>query len=88
MEQIRQILAQLSLHLDLSIAMCDVLDDHGKRLAALETSSKALKTRIDVAERGVSEIRYKLAGDSYNARRARKGLLKDSDDQPVNELKD
>lgn len=47
MDQIRQILQQMALHLQLSVAMCDMLDDHDKRLKALESSRDAQKVRVD-----------------------------------------
>lgn len=69
MDQIKQILKQLSLNLDLNIAMCDMLDDHSKRIAALEQSSKAQKSRVDGLYTLMSEANYVAASKSYEARR-------------------
>lgn len=69
MEQIRQILAQLSLNLELNIAMCDMIDDHQKRIASLESHCEAQKTRLDALYTRVSEMQYVSASKSYEARR-------------------
>lgn len=74
MEQIRQILEQLSLHLELNIAMCDKIKDLDDRLIAVEARSKANATRIDAVSTHVSELSYKFAGDAYEARVAAKAL--------------
>lgn len=68
MEQIRQILAQLSLHLELNIAMCDMIDKQNQRLDKIEPILKSHGTKIDALSTRVSEIAYKLAGDAYTAR--------------------
>lgn len=47
MEQIRQILQQMALNLQLSVAMCDMLDDHESRIKGLEISREAQKVRVD-----------------------------------------
>ncbi|MBQ9839094.1 MAG: hypothetical protein IJO56_06375 [Oscillospiraceae bacterium] len=47
MEQIRQILQQMALNLQLSVAMCDMLDDHEKRIKGLESSRDVQKVRVD-----------------------------------------
>lgn len=73
MEQIRQILAQLSLSLELNIAMCDMLEKQNKRLDAIEPLVKSHGTKIDALSTRVSELTYKMAGDAYNARTANKG---------------
>jgi len=70
MDQIRQILKQLALHLELNIAMCDMLDDHGKRIVALEKHYEAQKLRVDGLYRLQSEANYVAANRSYEARRA------------------
>lgn len=75
MEQIKQILAQMSLNLELNIAMCDMIEDHGKRIEALESSSKAQKTRLDALYTRVSEMSYINASKAYEGR---KSFLKDS----------
>ena len=46
MEQIRQILKQLALNMELNIAMCDKIDELDKRILALEASSKAQKNTL------------------------------------------
>lgn len=69
MEQIRQILSQLALHLELNIAMCDMIDDHEKRLKKLEISHDAQKTRIDMAHRMISEQRYAASSMAYDKRK-------------------
>lgn len=68
MEQIRQLLSQLSLHLELNIAMCDMIEKMEKRLDDLEPSHKALKTRVDALYTQLSELRYHQASKSYEAR--------------------
>lgn len=70
MEQIKQILQQLALHLELNIAMCDKIDDHNKRIETLEVHYKAQKTRLDTLYSMVSEANYVVASNSYEARRA------------------
>lgn len=70
MDQIRQILKQLALHLELNIAMCDMLDDHSKRISALEKHYEAQKSRVDGLYRLQSEANYVAANRSYEARRA------------------
>lgn len=72
MEQIKQILKQLALNLDLNIAMCDMLEDHAKRIGELEKHYSAQKTRLDGLYRQVSEANYVAASKSYEAR---KGLV-------------
>lgn len=68
MEQIRQILSQLALHLELSIAMCDKIEDHEKRLHKLEISHEALKTKHDAMSRTFSEFRYRQSSLAYDNR--------------------
>lgn len=68
MEQIRQLLAQLSLHLELNIAMCDMIERMEKRLDALEPSHEATKKRLDSLATKVSELYYHYADESYKAR--------------------
>lgn len=70
MDQIRQILKQLALHLELNIAMCDMLDDHSKRIKALESHCEAQKSRVDGLYRLVSEANYVAASKAYEGRRA------------------
>lgn len=68
MEQIRQILSQMALNLELNIAICDKLQDVDQRLVALEASHKALKTKHDALSTRVSEIFYSMSGKAYEAR--------------------
>lgn len=73
MEQIRQILSQLALHLELNIAMCDLLEEHSKRLDKLEPAHEALKTRLNALYTQVSEMNYVLASKSYDERKRKEG---------------
>lgn len=74
MEQIRQLLAQLSLHLELNIAMCDMIEQMDKRLSKLEPSHEALRKRVDSLATTVSQFGYHLADQRFNARQeAKKG---------------
>lgn len=68
MEQIRQILSQLALHLELNIAMCDKIEQLEQRLDKLEPSHKALQTKHDALSRSFSEMRYVQASKAYEAR--------------------
>lgn len=70
MDQIRQILKQLALHLDLNIAMCDKIDDHENRIGKLEKHYDAQKSRVDGLYRLVSEANYVAASKAYEGRRA------------------
>lgn len=72
MEQIRQILSQLALHLELNIAMCDMLDKQNKRLDALEPIVKSHGTKIDALSSRMSELQYSLANKAYEARTGEK----------------
>lgn len=72
MEQLRQILAQMALNLELNIAMCDKIEDHEKRLKACETSQAAQKTRVDALNTRVSELFYTLSNKSYEERAGKK----------------
>lgn len=72
MEQIRQILSQLALHLELNIAMCDMLDKQNARLDKLEPIVKSHGTKIDALYSRVSELQYSLANKAYEARTAEK----------------
>lgn len=69
MEQLRQILAQMALNLELNIAMCDKIEDHEKRIKALEISGSAQKTRVDALSRTVSEYNYALSNKLYDIRK-------------------
>lgn len=69
MDQLRQILSQLALNLELNIAMCDKIEDHEKRIKALEISQSAQKTRVDALSRSVSEYNYALSSKLYDVRK-------------------
>lgn len=68
MEQIRQILSQLALNLELNIAMCDKIEDMDKRLKKVEISHDALKLKHDALSTRVSELYYSLSSKAYDAR--------------------
>lgn len=68
MEQIRQILSQLALHLELNIAMCDKLDDLEKRLKKVETSHEALSLKHNSLSTKVSELFYANSSLAYEKR--------------------
>lgn len=72
MEQIKQILSQLALHLELNIAMCDKIDDMDKRLRKLESSHDAQKLKTDALSTRVSELFYSMGEKAYNARHGAK----------------
>lgn len=71
MEQLRQILSQLALNLELNIAMCDKLEDHEKRLKAVEISQAAQKTRVDALSKSVAEYNYALSNKLYDIRKGK-----------------
>ena len=74
MEQIRQLLAQLSLHLELNIAMCDMIEQMDKRISKLEPSHEALKKRVDSLATQLSQFGYHLADKRFQERQeAKKG---------------
>lgn len=73
MEQIRQILSQLALHLELNIAMCDMLEQHSKRLDKLEPGLEALKTRVNALYTQLSEMNYVMASKAYDDRNKKAG---------------
>lgn len=56
MEQIRQILQQMALNLQLSVAMCDMLDDHETRIKGLEITRDAQKVRVDSLYSAVQKL--------------------------------
>lgn len=74
MDQIKQILQQMALNLELNIAMCDKLADHDKRLGGIESRLDALAKRLDGAWNRISENTLKLSSDAYEARVAAKNL--------------
>lgn len=69
MEQLRQILSQLALNLELNIAMCDKIEDHEKRIILLEAQQKAQKDRVDSQSKRVSELFYAVSAKAYDARK-------------------
>ena len=71
MQQIREILAQLSLQLELSIAMCDKIEEQNKRLDRMEPALKALETRVNGLSTRISEMGYAAASKAYEARTGR-----------------
>lgn len=71
MQQIREILAQLSLQLELSIAMCDKIEEQSKRLDKLEPIVKSHGTKIDSLATRLSEMSYAAASKAYEARTGR-----------------
>lgn len=73
MEQIKQILAQMSLNLELNIAMCDMIEDHEKRIKGLESSCAAQKTRLDALYTRVSEMTYAASSLAYDKRKGSGG---------------
>lgn len=68
MEQIRQILSQMALNLELNIAMCDMIEKQGKRLDALEPLVKSHGTKIEALSTRISELQYAQANKAYEAR--------------------
>lgn len=72
MEQLRQILAQMALNLELNIAMCDKIEDHEKRLKAVEIAQSAQKTRVDGLSTRVSELFYATSAKKYDERTGKK----------------
>lgn len=72
MEQLRQILSQLALNLELNIAMCDKIEDHENRIVLLEAQQKAQKDRVDAQSKRVSELFYTLSSNAYDHRKGQK----------------
>lgn len=72
MEQLRQILAQMALNLELNIAMCDKIEDHENRLIELEALHKAQKTRVDALSSRYSELLYATSAKAYDERKGKK----------------
>lgn len=70
MEQIRNILKQLTLHLELNIAMCDKIDDLEKTVKRLEQSQDGLSKKLNAANTLISNLTYKLSSDAYEARKS------------------
>lgn len=68
MEQIKQILAQMALNLELNIAMCDKLAELEGRLDKMEPILKSHGTKLDSLFTRVSEMGYTMANKVYEAR--------------------
>lgn len=68
MEQIRQILSQLALHLELNIAMCDKIEQLEARIDKMEPILKSHTTKIDAHSTRLSEMQYAAANQAYEAR--------------------
>lgn len=68
MEQIKQLLSQMALNLELNIAMCDKLDQMEKRIDKIEPILKSHGTKLDSLSSRVSELFYTVANKSYDAR--------------------
>lgn len=60
MEQIKEIISELKLHLRLDVAMCDKLEEIERRLYALEENRKLKDAAIQSLERRYSELMYVL----------------------------
>lgn len=72
MEQIRQILSQLALNLELNIAMCDMLEKQNKRLDKLEPIVEAHTTKINAINTRLSEMMYVQSSKAYEDRTTQK----------------
>lgn len=68
MEQIRQLLSQMALNLELNIAMCDKLAEIEGEVTKMKPILDAHSTKIDAIMSRLSELHYKLANDAYMAR--------------------
>lgn len=74
MEQIRHILEQMTLNLELNIAMCDKIDSLEKRLDKLDPIIKSHGTKIDSLTTRLSELAYAAANKAYEERTGRKPI--------------
>lgn len=74
MEQLRQILAQMALNLELNIAMCDKIEDHEKRLIQIEAIQKAEKTRLNALYTRHSELLYATSAKAYDERKGKNNV--------------
>lgn len=68
MEQIRQLLSQMALNLELNIAMCDKLAQIESRVDKMDPIIKSHGTKIDSLFSRMSELHYTLANKSYEER--------------------
>lgn len=74
MEQLRQILSQLALNLELNIAMCDKIEEHEKRLGNVEALVEAHRTQMKTLRNSVSEYRYVVESAISDIRKASKNV--------------
>lgn len=72
MEQIRQILEQMALNLELNIAMCDKIDSLEKRIDKMEPIIKSHGTKIDSLTTRLSEYTYSAAAKAFEERTGKK----------------
>lgn len=72
MEQIKQILEQMALNLELNIAMCDKIESLEKRIDKMEPILKSHGIKIDSLYTRVSELSYTLANKAYEDRTGEK----------------
>ena len=72
MEQLRQILSQMALNLELNIAMCDKIEDHENRLKALESHVKAHDVKLSGLSTRTAELLYSVADKKYAERHGKK----------------
>ena len=72
MEQIRQLLSQMALNLELNIAMCDKIAQIEGRVDKIEPILKSHGTKIDSLNTRLSELQYSLANKAYEARTGEK----------------
>lgn len=68
MEQIRQLLSQMALNLELNIAMCDKLAQLEGRIDKIDPLVKSHGTKIDALSTRISELAYTMANKAYEAR--------------------
>jgi len=74
MEQLRQILSQMALNLELNIAMCDKIEEHEKRLTNLESLTEAHRTQMKTLRTSVSEYHYAVTSAISELRKANKNV--------------
>lgn len=68
MDQIRQLLSQMALNLELNIAMCDKLAQIEGRVDKMDPIIKSHGTKIDALSTRLSELQYALADKAYKER--------------------
>lgn len=68
MEQIRQLLSQMALNLELNIAMCDKLAQIEGRVDKMDPIIKSHGTKIEALNTRLSELQYTMANKAYEAR--------------------